>query len=99
MGVKTYLYTMNVFVVWLGACRKIREALFASKGAGTQFEAKSVKKHEIPQKGQFNIMQSYGNGELPDKKSELIPSGAAVNDVVIVFCFMILGYLFYWMIH
>lgn len=52
------------------ACRKRYEELFVSKGSGISFMTKSVKRNEIPQKGQFNIMVSYGNENVLTKKRE-----------------------------
>ena len=62
---------MNVLAVWLGSCLKKCVALFASKGAGTFFKAKSTKRNEIPQKGQFNIMVGYNQQNLLTKKREV----------------------------
>lgn len=66
----SYIYCMNVFGVWLRACLKKCEALFASKGAGTFLQTKSTKR-EVVSKGaaviEFDFDKSYtvyfSNGE------------------------------------
>ncbi len=81
---------MNVFAVWLGACRKSCEALFASKGAGTDLKTKSVKRNEIPQRGQFNIMVCYGRKNSFDdvvisrktNKRDIFPSEQELSNIL-----------------
>lgn len=69
---------MNLVFVLAHRVSKIARSIFGFQKGGSAIETKSVKKNEIPQKGQFNIMVGYNQQNVLPTENE-ISKWAAVS--------------------
>mgnify|MGYP001578867489 CR=1 FL=1 len=63
-----YICIMKIFSWLFGSWRSVKEMKPSVSEGGNFVTEKSVKKNEIPQKGQFNIMVGYNQQNVLTKK-------------------------------